>query len=308
LLPPLTWERGTGGGEAINFDQNMKPIILTLFIVVSVNTYSQKAETIELWPGKVPGESKEKQKPKIDTIRNDNTLRYSEITNPLLEVFPAPQANNKRAAFVVCPGGGYNILAYDKEGTEIAKWLNSIGYSAFVLQYRVPNKRDGALQDAQRAIRLVKANASKYNIDPEKVGIMGFSAGGSLSARASTLFKNKTYNPVDKSDSLSCRPDFAMLIYPAYLDQGENRTLTPELKLSKETPPVFIFETADDPYGNSALVMAGALRDAKLPVELHFLPEGGHGYGLRPGKTAPETWPLLAEKWLNRTITTPSGK
>jgi acetyl esterase/lipase len=286
----------------------MKLAIILILFFVSVNTYSQKVETIELWPGKVPGESKEKQKPGADTIRNDNTLRYSEVTNPLLELFPAPQSNNKRAAFVVCPGGGYNILAYDKEGTEIARWLNSIGYYAFVLQYRVPNKRDGALQDAQRAIRLVRANASKYNIDPEKVGIMGFSAGGSLSARAGTLFNVRTYNPVDKSDSLSCRPSFVMLIYPAYLDQGENRSLTPELKLSKDTPPMFIFETADDPYGNSALVMAGALRDAKLPVELHFLPEGGHGYGLRPGKVAAETWPILAEKWLTRTVTLPSGK
>jgi acetyl esterase/lipase len=280
----------------------MNTIILILLFIASVNTYSQKVETIELWPGKVPGEPKEKQKPVIDTIRNDNTLRYSEITNPVMEVFPAPSANNRRAAFVVCPGGGYRILAYDKEGTEIAKWLNSIGYSAFVLQYRVPDKKDGALQDAQRALRLVKVNAAKYNIDADKIGIMGFSAGGSLSARASTQFNTKTYQPVDKSDSLTCRPDFALLIYPAYLDQGPDRTLTPELQLAKGTPPMFIFETSDDPYGNSALVMAGALRDAKLHVELHFLPEGGHGYGLRPGKLAAETWPILAEKWLGRVV------
>lgn len=280
----------------------MKPIFLILLFIVSVNTYSQKVEIIELWPGKVPGETKEKQKPAIDTIRNDNTLRYSDVTNPLMEVFPASSANNRRAAVVVCPGGGYNILAYDKEGTEIAKWLNSFGYSAFVLQYRVPNKKDGALQDALRAIRLVRDNAAKYNIDTDKIGIMGFSAGGSLSARASTQFNTKTYQPVDKSDSLTCRPDFVLLIYPAYLDQGPDRTLTPELKLAKDTPPMFIFETADDPYGNSALVMAGALRDAKLHVELHFLPDGGHGYGLRPGKLAAETWPVLAEKWLGRVV------
>lgn len=280
----------------------MKPIFLILLFIVSVNTYSQKVEIIELWPGKVPGETKEKQKPAIDTIRNDNTLRYSDVTNPLMEVFSASSANNMRAAVVVCPGGGYNILAYDKEGTEIAKWLNSFGYSAFVLQYRVPNKKDGALQDALRAIRLVRDNAAKYNIDTDKIGIMGFSAGGSLSARASTQFNTKTYQPVDKSDSLTCRPDFVLLIYPAYLDQGPDRTLTPELKLAKDTPPMFIFETADDPYGNSALVMAGALRDAKLHVELHFLPDGGHGYGLRPGKLAAETWPVLAEKWLGRVV------
>jgi acetyl esterase/lipase len=147
-------------------------------------------------------------------------------------------------------------------------------------------------------MRIVRDNSQKWNISPEKIGVMGFSAGGSLSARASTLFNKRTYPPVDKSDSLSCRPSFTMLIYPAYLDQGPNFTLTPELELSKDVPPIYIFQTADDPYGNSALIMAGALRNAKLPVELHFLSTGGHGYGLRPGKVAAETWPMLAEKWL----------
>jgi acetyl esterase/lipase len=133
---------------------------------------------------------------------------------------------------------------------------------------------------------------------------MGFSAGGSLSARASTLFSKRTYLPVDKADSLSCRPSFTKLIYPAYLDQGTNLTLTPELKMSKDVPPMYIFQTADDQYGNSALVMAGALRDNKTPVELHLLPTGGHGYGLRQGKQAAETWPLLAEKWLTNILNT----
>ena len=132
---------------------------------------------------------------------------------------------------------------------------------------------------------------------------MGFSAGGSLSARAATLASNKTYLPIDKIDSLSCRPDFALLVYPAYLDLGNNRSLTPELIVNQQTtPPMFIFATADDTYGNSALVMTTALRDAKVPVELHFMPKGGHGYGLRPGNIAAETWPGLAEKWLKRMI------
>jgi len=271
-------------------------------MIASVSGFSQKKEIAYLWPGKVPGEVKEKQSPVIDAPRNDDVLRYSEVTNPALEIWPAGQSNNNRAAFVVCPGGGYRILAYDKEGTEIAAWLNKLGFSAFVLQYRIPEKREGALQDAQRAIRYVRMNAAKWNIDPEKVGIMGFSAGGSLSARTSTQFNKKSYSAVDKTDSLSCRPSFAMLIYPAYLDQGPGNSLTPELELTKDTPPVFIFQTTDDQYGNSALVMASAMRNAKLPVELHLLPAGGHGYGLRPGKDAAETWPLLAEKWLNRTL------
>ena len=116
------------------------------------------------------------------------------------------------------------------------------------------------------------------------------------------MFNNRTYTPVDKADSLSCKPAFAMLIYPAYLDQGPNLSLTPELQLSKEVPPMYIFQTADDPYGNSSIVMAGALRIAKLSVELHLLPKGGHGYGLRKGKVAAETWPVLAEKWLQEVV------
>ncbi|MEI8226439.1 MAG: alpha/beta hydrolase [Bacteroidota bacterium] len=277
----------------------MKPIIsILLLTVIALESFSQKKDIIYLWPGKVPGELKEKQEPVLDPARKTNEVRFSEVTNPTFEVYLPEASLNNRSGVIICPGGAYRILAYDKEGIEIATWLNKLGYSAFVLQYRIPNKQEGALQDAQRAIRIIRRNAAKWNIDPEKVGIMGFSAGGSLSARTSILFNKKTYTPVDEADSLSCRPAFAMLIYPAYLDQGPNKTLTPELELTKETPPIFIFQTADDQYGNSALVMAGALRDTKIPVELHILPFGGHGYGLRPGKPAPDTWPGLAEKWL----------
>jgi acetyl esterase/lipase len=280
----------------------MKKIITIILMICSFTAFSQKNELIYLWPGKVPGEIKEKQPPVLATSKNDSILRFAEVTNPAIEVFLPDQATKNGSAVIVCPGGGYGILAYDLEGTEIAAWLNKLGITAFVLQYRIPNKKEGALQDIQRAIRLVRNNAVQWNLDPLKIGVMGFSAGGSLSARASTLFNKKTYPPVDKSDSLSCRPSFTMLIYPAYLDQGPNLTLTSELELSKDVPPIFIFQTADDPYGNSALVMAGALRNAKLPVELHFLSTGGHGYGLRPEKIAAETWPLLAEKWLNSVL------
>ena len=182
----------------------------------------------------------------------------------------------------------------------MAEWLSSLGYTAFVLQYRVPDKKEGALMDAQRAMRIIRSQAKQWNIDPTKVGAMGFSAGGSLSARLSTLYNKQTYVPVDEYDMLSCRPDFTALIYPAYLDQGEDRSLTPELEIDDHTPPMFLFATADDFYANSALVMAGALRDAKIPVELHLLAEGGHGYGLRPETEAGKTWPLLLAKWLTR--------
>ncbi len=277
----------------------MKQILTVVLLFLSIIGFSQKDNLIYLWPGKVPGEIKEKQKPVIDTTRKDGVLRYSEVTNPAIEVWLPDAKTSNGAAVIICPGGGYVRLSYDKEGTEIAAWLNKQGYAAFVLSYRVPGKRAGAFQDAQRALRIVRSNASKWNINIDKIGIMGFSAGADVSARASILFNAKTYKPVDASDNVSCRPDFAMLIYPAYFDQGKNRSLTPDLKISNLTPPVFIFQAADDGLANSSLVMAGALRDAKIPVELHMVPKGGHGYGLRPGNAAAETWPGLAEKWLN---------
>jgi acetyl esterase/lipase len=279
----------------------MRYLLAFPFLLLSLTMFSQKNTIIELWPGLVPGEVKEKKNP-VPEPKKDKVFRYIEVTNPVMEVFLPEAEINNGAAVIVCPGGGYNILAYDLEGTEIAAWLNKLGYTVFVLQYRVPGKKEGALQDVQRAIRMVRKDAKKWSLIPEKIGVMGFSAGGSLSARASTLFDTKTYAQVDETDTVSCRPDFTMLIYPAYLDQGPDNTLTSELILSKEVPPIFIFQTADDKYANSALVMAAALRNAGLSVELHLLPVGGHGYGLRPGTIAGETWPLLAEKWLKETF------
>jgi len=275
-----------------------KYIVAAFFMMFCLTSFSQK-KMIELWPDKVPGEIKAKSDLVIAPSNNDNVIRISEVTDPKLEVFIPEKMNEKHSAVIVCPGGGYNILAYDLEGTEIAQWLNKLGYVAFVLQYRVPNKRVGALQDLQRAVRIVRNNATKWDINPDRIGVIGFSAGASLCARASTLFNNKTYNPIDKADNISCKPSYVMLIYPAYLDLGENHSLTPELKLTKEVPPYFIFQASDDPYGNSSLVMGKALRDAKLPFELHIVPSGGHGYGLRVGKRAPETWPSLAGRWMS---------
>ncbi len=270
---------------------------LFCFFILTVTLYSR--DIIHLWPGQVPGESKPKAKAIVSHRNERNVKRLSEVTDPILEVYTPDKDKHNGAAVVVCPGGGYWILAVDLEGYEVARWLADLGYTAFVLQYRVPDKRDQALMDAQRAIRIVRSKSQEYMLDPEKTGIMGFSAGGSLSARTSTLYDSTTYSPVDKLDDLSCRPDFAALIYPAYLDQGENRSLTPELKVNDQTPPMYLFATADDKYGNSALVMTGALCDAGVPVELHFLPDGGHGYGLRKGKRAAEAWPEMFAKWLD---------
>jgi acetyl esterase/lipase len=270
-----------------------------LLLMISMQLFSQ--DIIHLWPGNVPGEtaSKKAAVPTSDTSKG--VTRLTDVTDPTLQVFK-PTGKGNGAAVVVCPGGGYQILAINLEGYEVAKWLSQQGYTAFVLQYRVPKKQEGALQDVQRAIRIVKSQAKQWQLDPEKIGVMGFSAGGSLSARISTLYNKDSYTKTDAADNLSAKPAFALLIYPAYLDQGTNRTITPELAIDAQTPPMFLFATADDPYGNSALVMAGALRDAKVPVELHFYPNGGHGYGLRSGNPAADVWPALAQKWLQKTM------
>ncbi|SFW73243.1 alpha/beta hydrolase [Chitinophaga sancti] len=275
----------------------MKTIrLLVIVLVIGMHAFAQDKDIIHIWPGEVPGETSPKQPAHPTSDSSRGVVRLTDVTDPTLQVFLPAKPNG--AAVVICPGGGYKILAINLEGYEIAKWLNSLGFTAFVLQYRVPDKEQGALQDVQRAIRLVKSRATAYKINPDKVGVLGFSAGGSLSARISTLYDTDSYAKVDDADRQSAKPAFSVLIYPAYLDKGENRSLTPELKVNANTPPIFLFATADDPYGNSALVMAGALRDAKVPVELHFMSQGGHGYGLRKGNIAAETWPSLAAKWL----------
>ena len=283
--------------------KNMRLIFQTITLLLFTTILqAQIKDTIYLWPDEVPNEKMEKQAPVLSNNTNGNVTRISNITNPALVVFEPEKSNNSGVGIIVCPGGGYNILAIDKEGYEIADWLNKLGYTAFVLQYRVPNNQLGALNDIQRAIRTVRSEANHYHLNPDKTGILGFSAGGSLCARASTRFSIDSYPKTDNIDKLSCQPNFSMLIYPAYLDQGENRSITPELLMGQEIPPFFIFGTSDDKYGNSSLVFAQALRDNHTPVELHLLQNGGHGYGMRPGNVAANTWPSLAEVWLDMTI------
>ncbi|SEM94379.1 Acetyl esterase/lipase [bacterium A37T11] len=259
---------------------------------------AQEHELIHVWPGAVPGETAPKAPHVLSADQSRNVARIGTVTDPVLQVYKPTGTINTHTGIIVCPGGGYNILASDLEGSEIASWLASLGYTAFVLEYRVPQKREGALQDLQRAIRIVRSRATAWGIQKDRVGTMGFSAGGSLTARASSFYNQQTYTPVDAADRLSAKPAFAILIYPAYLDEGPNHSITPELQINAEHPSTFIFNTADDPYGNSSLVMAGALRDAKVPVELHFYAKGGHGYGLRAGNPAAETWPSLLQQWL----------
>lgn len=277
----------------------MKSItILLVLISMFFNSYSQDSSVIYLWPGNVPGETAAKHIPEITNDHRGGVVRLTDITNPSLTAFFPDKNKSNGSGVIVCPGGGYSILAINLEGYEIAHWLNSLGFAAFVLEYRVPDNQKGALQDAQRAIRIVRSHAREWKLNPDKIGMIGFSAGGSLTARMSTEYQQDWYSPIDAADSLSSKPDFSLLIYPAYLDLGPDHSLTPELKVTAHTPSMFIFQAADDPYGNSALVMASALRQKKVPFELHIYPKGGHGYGLRKGNPAAEAWPPLAASWI----------
>lgn len=274
----------------------MNKLILLASIFISFNLCAQK-DSVYIWPNDVPG-GIAKAKPVVSLIEDKVfPYRVTEITNPLFTVFE-PKGKGNGKAIVVCPGGGYVRIALEKEGFSVANWLTTLGYKVFVLQYRVPNKRDGAWQDVQRTIRLIRYNAKKYGIDPNQIGAMGFSAGAHLIARAGMADSTINYPSQDAADALSSRPNCMIIIYPGYLSDGPNRTLTPELKATASTVPTFIFQTMDDGSAPSSFALGMALRDAKADVELHMLPKGGHGYGMYPGNAAAEAWPGLLATWL----------
>jgi len=285
----------------------MKRLLPALLSVLLVGPPSARAaaEPIPLWPGIAPGEKGDIGAETDQPQKPDGVTRLTNVTKPTITIFPAPADQATGTAVIVCPGGGYSILAYDKEGSEICEWLNSIGVTGVLLKYRVP-KRAGLekhapmLQDAQRALGLVRHRAGEFGIDPQRLGIMGFSAGGHLSATASNAFAERTYPPIDDADKVSCRPDFTLLLYPAYLtvkEQGDK--LAPEMQVTKDTPPTFLAMTQDDGVRvECALFYFLALKNAKVPAEMHLYPTGGHGYGLRPSEHLVSTWPARAADWM----------
>jgi acetyl esterase/lipase len=265
---------------------------------------SAEQQVVQVWPeGRVPlktGDAPEKVNPSKDDI-----IRITDVNVPSLTVFLAADTGRPNPAVMICPGGGYGILAWNHEGTEIAAWLNGQGISAFVLKYRVPgNQRDAAFCDAQRAMGVIRSRAAAFNIDPARLGIMGFSAGAHLSARTSADAGKRFYEPVDEADALPSRPDFALIIYPAYLAQKGGFELPPEIPVSAATPPTFLLQAENDkPYVDSSLAYFIALKAAGVPAELHIFPDGGHGYGLRKKGTSTDAWGGLAEVWLKRLLT-----
>jgi acetyl esterase/lipase len=266
---------------------------------------------IKLWPATAPGRiaadgnERNTSEPDKGLVAGKTVIRLGHVSEPSITVYRAPQDHNTGAAVLVCPGGGYNILAYDLEGTEVAEWLNTLGVTAVLLKYRVPRSNGEPapiepLQDAQRAISLVRSRAADWNIDAARIGVLGFSAGGHLAARLSTQHEHRAYAAVDQIDSVSCRPDFALLIYPAYLfDKASDELISAALPVDQKTPSIFLTMARDDPVDSeNALRLALAMKRAHRPVELHLYNTGGHGYGLRRTESAATTWTDPAAAWL----------
>ncbi len=266
---------------------------------------------MDLWPGDAPGEKtgaakkNDTGKPSDYLVAGRPILIISNISEPTLEVFRPAKATDTGATVVVFPGGGYYILAIDHEGTEACEWLNSIGETAVLVKYRVPRREGLApyaapLQDAQRAVGIVRTHAVEWGLDPKRIGVMGFSAGGNLCAVLSSKAAARTYPRADASDDASCRPDFQLLIYPAYLvPDNDLYRLAPEVAVTEATPPTFMVMAVDDGiHVENVLSYAIALKAAKVPFELHVYPTGGHGFGLRPTGNPATLWPMRAADWL----------
>jgi acetyl esterase/lipase len=295
----------------------MKPTlrfpVLLVVLAFSFWTACAHAENpvIPLWPGIAPGdtnvlgEEKDMTKPTDNNIAGKPLIRLGNVSKPTITIYRAPKEKDTGTTIVVFPGGGYNILALDLEGTEVCEWLNSIGVNAVLLKYRVP-KRPGrerhaaALQDAQRAVGLVRSRAKEFGIDQSRIGVLGFSAGGHLAAALSTSAGERTYPLIDEADKVSCRPDFSVLVYPAYLTLKEqNDKINPETAVSSNTPPTFMAITQDDPVRvENVLFYSVALKQSGVPFELHVYPKGGHGYGLRRTDNPVTAWPDRATDWM----------
>ena len=266
---------------------------------------------LPLWPNGAPGASASHSAAEADTttakdglIAGKPVIRLGNVSNPTLTLY-TPRSRNTGAAIVVFPGGGYHILAMDLEGTEVCDWLNSAGITCILVKYRVPDsgpypKSSAALQDAQRALGMVRAHAGEWHLDSHRVGVLGFSAGAHLAAAVSTHFDRRLYDSTDAADALSCRPDFAVIVYPGYLAIPEkSSTLNPDVPVTDHTPPSFIVQAEDDPvHVENAVAYFLALKKAKVPAELHIYAEGGHGYGLRRTALPVTTWPKSVETWL----------
>lgn len=272
---------------------------------------------LPIWPG-APPDARPVDGPEVagtvvDKVGNKKLVGgkpwvyVDKVSQPTMTVYP-PTGRNTGAAVVVFPGGGYEVLAIDLEGTEACDWLTAKGITCVLLKYRVPCAKIGpyrdcptALEDAQRTVGLVRSQAARWHVDPRKIGVLGFSAGGHMVAAMSTHFDKRLYPAVDAADAESCRPDFAVALYPGHLAVPEKGfALNPDIQVTSRTPPTFLLQAEDDPVDpvENSLVYYAALRKAGVPAEMHIYGKGGHAFALRPTESPITRWPQLVETWL----------
>jgi len=289
------------------------PFAVALLLAVATLSAAEPFAVLNVWPGPPPGETKTLP-PEADQTKDTDRLiagrriiKLGNVSTPQLAVYRPARDKDTGAAVVICPGGGFNILAYDLEGTEVAAWLNALGVTGIVLKYRVPARDPqqrwlAAVQDAQRATSLVRSRAAEWKLDPSRIGLLGFSAGGVTAAYTALADGKRHYDPLDAVDQVSSRPDFALLIYTGgFVERGKTE-FSPGIVVPKNTPPMFFVHAFDDglPVQN-ALLLAAELKKAGGSAEVHVYDTGGHGYGLRHVPELPvTTWPQRAAEWLAR--------
>lgn len=260
------------------------------------------ALTLNVWPGRAPGETGQLAAEKTEYFKTPLPKKQtSNVSQPTLEVFLPAKDKANGTAVVICPGGGFNVLMMDYEGEDCATWLNTLGVTSIVLKYRVPARANqprylAALQDTQRALSLVRSKAAEWNLDPKRIGVLGFSAGAVASTFASANFADLSYAAIDATDKISSRPDFAVCVYPGGMTQ-DGKTI-PELHIGKDTPPTFITIAHNDATENSVLFYL-ALKKAGVPAEMHIYADGVHGFGMRPSPEPHATWIARLADWMN---------
>jgi acetyl esterase/lipase len=276
-----------------------------------------KPLVVELWPGKAPdeigdfGAEKIVMSPKLDRKQvevTESTRMVTNVTKPTITIYRPAKEKDTGTAMVICPGGGYWNLYWQLEGEEVAAWLNSLGVTGIILKYRVPRRPDEPkgeparrpLQDAQRAVSLVRSKAKQWGIAPERIGMVGFSAGGHLAIATATNFEKRSYQAIDDIDKVSCRPDFAIGVYSGYLKAKDKDELAPGLNIPKGTPPVFLAHGGDDLISSPehSVVMYQALKRAGVLAELHIYARTAHDFGVRPSDNPCSTWTKSCADWL----------
>jgi acetyl esterase/lipase len=292
-------------------NQIASAVSLFLSLAVASSTFAADPLVVDVWPGKTPGDAgisgQETSRIHPSPIVGPTKL-ITNVTKPTLTIYQPSRDKNTGTAMLICPGGGYWDLYWELEGEEVAAWLNSLGMTGIILKYRVPRRAGdvkgepapGPLLDAQRAVSLVRSRAAEWGIDPKKIGMVGFSAGGHLALATATSFEKRTYEAIDAVDETSCRPDFAVLCYSGYLKAKDKDEIAAGIRIPAGTPPIFLAHSTDDKISDAehSVLMYLALKRAGIPAELHVYATGDHDFGVRQDGKLPSSWTSLCARWL----------